>query len=79
MKKNKEHCEEVARIAYEIYQMRGTPGQEVDDWLEAERIVMERIVSETTPPPVKSVVLKKKTAQKKTPAKKAPQKKTTQP
>lgn len=35
--------EEIARVAYELYEKRGkTPGCHDDDWLEAERIVMAR-------------------------------------
>jgi hypothetical protein len=35
--------EEISIVAYEIYKKRGTPGQEEEDWLEAERIVLERL------------------------------------
>jgi len=35
--------EEISRVAYEIYKKRGTPGQEEENWLEAERIVLERL------------------------------------
>jgi len=35
--------EEVARLAYEIYLERGcAPGQDVNDWLQAERELQER-------------------------------------
>ena len=35
--------EEVARVAYELFERRGcTPGRELEDWLEAERIVRAR-------------------------------------
>ena len=35
--------EEVARVAYEFYLKRGgTHGQDMNDWLEAERLVRER-------------------------------------
>jgi hypothetical protein len=35
--------EEIAKVAYEIYEQRETPGMEVENWLEAERIVLERL------------------------------------
>jgi len=35
--------EEIARVAYEIYEQRGISGREVENWLEAERIVLERL------------------------------------
>ena len=32
--------EEIAKVAYELFERRGrTPGHDVEDWLEAERIV----------------------------------------
>lgn len=35
--------EEIAKVAYELYEKRGRGhGQHFDDWLEAERIVMAR-------------------------------------
>lgn len=35
--------EEIAKVAYELYEKRGrTDGSHVDDWLEAEKIVMAR-------------------------------------
>ncbi len=34
--------EEIARVAYEIYKQR-ISDQEVEDWLKAERIVLERL------------------------------------
>jgi len=35
--------EEIARVAYELYEKRGRAhGHELEDWLDAERIVMER-------------------------------------
>ena len=35
--------EEVARVAYELFERRGRkPGHDVEDWLEAERIVSAR-------------------------------------
>jgi len=35
--------EEIARVAYEIYKQRGALGLEVENWLEAGRIVLERL------------------------------------
>ncbi len=36
--------DELARLAYELYQLRGgEPGHDVEDWLEAERILKEKI------------------------------------
>jgi hypothetical protein len=35
--------EEIARVAYEIYERTGICGRDEENWLEAERIVMERI------------------------------------
>ncbi len=35
--------EEIAKAAYELYEKSGcTPGREVDNWLQAEKIVMAR-------------------------------------
>ena len=35
--------EEIARVAYEIYEQTGISGLEVENWLKAERIVLERL------------------------------------
>lgn len=35
--------EEIARVDYEIYEQTGNSGLEVENWLEAERIVLERL------------------------------------
>ena len=36
--------EEIAKVAYELFEQRGrTPGRELDDWLEAERVVRQRL------------------------------------
>jgi hypothetical protein len=35
--------EEIAKVAYEIYEQMGISGREVENWLEAERIVLERL------------------------------------
>lgn len=38
--------EEVAKVAYELYQQRGCQaGRELDDWLEAEVIVQRRLAA----------------------------------
>ena len=35
--------EAIAQVAYELFQQRGgVPGHDVEDWLEAERIVRQR-------------------------------------
>jgi len=43
MDRSDEFYRQVAKVAYEIYDGRGTHGQDLDDWLEAERIVMARM------------------------------------
>jgi hypothetical protein len=35
--------EEIAKVAYEISEQMGISGREVENWLEAERIVLERL------------------------------------
>lgn len=42
MKKKEVTEEEIARVAYEIYERRGTGGRETEDWFEAEQIVVQR-------------------------------------
>lgn len=43
MKKKKGIHDEIARVAYELYEKRGRAyGHELEDWLEAEKIVMEK-------------------------------------
>jgi len=38
---------EIAKVAYELYEKRGrAAGHELDDWIEAERAVMERHAGE---------------------------------
>lgn len=35
--------DEIAAVAYELYEVRGyIPGRDLDDWLDAERIVLAR-------------------------------------
>lgn len=41
MDRSQELHQEISRVAYEIYEKRGAYGLELEDWLEAERIVME--------------------------------------
>ncbi len=43
MDRNQDLKEEIARVAYEIYQQTRISGMEVQNWLEAERIVLERL------------------------------------
>lgn len=41
--------EEIAKVAYEMYEMRGrNDGHAMDDWLEAERIVLTRHAEEVS-------------------------------
>jgi len=35
--------EEIASVAYEIYEQTGISGREMENWLKAERIVLERL------------------------------------
>jgi len=47
MDKKKGIYDEIARVAYELFEKRGRAhGYEIEDWLEAERIVMEDLVKE---------------------------------
>jgi hypothetical protein len=58
--------EEIARVAYEIYERMGISGREEENWLEAERIVLERLsVRQPSKPVKKSVPSKKKALPKK--------------
>jgi hypothetical protein len=43
MDSKKDLKEEIARVAYEIYEQTGISGLEVENWLKAERIVLERL------------------------------------
>ena len=53
--------EEIARLAYEIYEQKGISSMEVENWLEAERIVLERLsVREPTKAAKKLVPSRKK-------------------
>jgi len=39
--------DEIAKVAYELYEKSGyTEGRDLDNWLEAERIVMARLAAE---------------------------------
>jgi arginine/lysine/ornithine decarboxylase len=58
--------EEIARVAYEIYEQMGISGREVEHWLEAERIVLERLsVRESSKAAKKLVPSRKKGGTKK--------------
>lgn len=62
----KDMKEEIARVAYEIYERRGIAGREMENWLEAERIVFERrSIKETSQASRKSVPSEKKKGPKK--------------
>jgi len=43
MKRKKGIHDEIARVAYELYKERGrVHGHDLEDWLEAEKVVMEK-------------------------------------
>jgi len=47
MNRKKELCDEIVRLAYDFYEKRGrVHGFDLEDWLKAERIVMERHAAE---------------------------------
>ena len=60
--------DEIAKVAYEIYKQKGISGLDEENWLEAERIVMERssvrepskAAKKPVPPREKSATMKKK-------------------
>lgn len=68
--------QEISKVAYELFVKSGCiPGREIDNWLEAERIVMEKynadnpaasVVTEEIRKPEKVVAAAKKTAKKAT-------------
>lgn len=60
--------EEIAKVAYEIYEKSGyIEGRDLDNWLEAERIVKARLAEEEKKRSEKKSTKKsKKTAKKKT-------------
>ena len=61
MDKKQDLKKEIARVAYEIYERMGISGLEVENWLEAERIVLERLsVRETSKAAKKLVPSRKK-------------------
>ena len=56
--------DEIAKVAYELYERSGRiEGRELDNWLEAERIVMARLAKEKKKSVSKTVT---KTGRKKT-------------
>ncbi|MEN6318459.1 MAG: DUF2934 domain-containing protein [Syntrophaceae bacterium] len=58
--------EEIARVAYEIYEQTRMSGMEVENWLEAERIVLEKLsVRESSKAAKKLVPSRKKGGTKK--------------
>ena len=59
--------DEIARIAYELYEKSGgREGRELDNWLEAERIVIARHAEqEKSEAKISSVIKEKKTPTKK--------------
>jgi hypothetical protein len=49
MNPDKNMLDEIARVAYSLYENRGcTPGNDFTDWLEAERIVKQKYAARTT-------------------------------
>ena len=51
MKKNRPTDDQIRIRAYELYFARGgQPGNELDDWLQAERELMAEAEAESTPP-----------------------------
>ena len=47
MQKSNKSNNDIAKVAYELYEKRGkTHGYNFNDWIEAEKIVMERHVKE---------------------------------
>ncbi len=47
MDKSNEFYLEIAKVAYEIYEKRGSHGKDHDDWLETERIVTAKPSQQT--------------------------------
>ncbi|HXX79916.1 MAG TPA: DUF2934 domain-containing protein [Thermodesulfovibrionales bacterium] len=74
-------CEEIARMAFELYEKRGkADGFHLDDWLEAERIVMARheekeVLEQGSVKPVKRKTTARKPKEEKAPARKGTPKK----
>ncbi|MBI5074404.1 MAG: DUF2934 domain-containing protein [Nitrospirae bacterium] len=64
MDKSNEFYQEIAEVAYEIYVKRGSHGQDFDDWLEAEKIVMARLSAQTSGKKIASAASGKKKAGK---------------
>ena len=49
MNQNKNMIDEIARVAYNLYENRGcAPGNDFSDWLEAERIVKQKYAARMT-------------------------------
>lgn len=74
--RTREHLhDEISKVAYDLYEKRGrVHGYELQDWLEAEKIIMERHVAEIEKE-AKAIKKTKKTPKKTT--EKATKKKTT--
>jgi hypothetical protein len=59
--------DEIAKVAYELYEKSGfIDGRDLDNWLEAERIVMARLAEEKKKSEKKSETKSKRTDRKKT-------------
>jgi len=48
--------EEIAKVAYEIYQQRGISGLDEENWLEAEKIVLEKLSDRVCSKAIKNLV-----------------------
>jgi hypothetical protein len=49
MNMDKNMLDEIARVAYNLYENRGcTPGNDFSDWLEAERVVKQKYAARMT-------------------------------
>ena len=65
MNQDKNMLDEIARVAYNLYENRGcAPGNDFSDWLEAERIVKQKYAAQMSSDikPVKPAQPKKVTA-----------------
>jgi len=52
--------EEIASVAYEIYERTGVSGREVENWIEAERIVLEGQTAQESSKKTKKLVFPRK-------------------
>jgi hypothetical protein len=67
MESKQDLAEAIAKVAYEIYQQRGASSSAVENWLEAEQIILKQLpirtsakmAKELVPPRTKNVTAKK--------------------